>query len=401
MFAQPGFAQSSARGRFGAGLSTHPEPAVAAGESIGSVVEMVGTAPDLAVVFVSGSMLEHFDDVLDAVRTLLAPVVLVGVSAVGVLGGSEEVEQGHAVSVWAGSLPDPLSADDVRPVRLTVADTGSGPAVLGIPSLSEADALVVIADPFRFPAEQFLDDLRSGAPNVPVIGGFASAGQAHGGNRLVLNDREFSDGAVGFIVPSQALDLTVSQGCRPVGDPWVVTKGAGNLIHELGGRPAMERLQDMVEALEPEDRARAARGLHAGFVLDERQERFFAGDFLIRSVLGADRSTGAIAVGASVEVGDLLQFQVRDADSASLELARLLPDQEAAGALVFTCNGRGTHLFGDAHHDATLIDEATAGGVAGMFCAGELGPVGGINALHGFTATIAWFRSELAEPPDA
>ena len=386
----------SARGSFGAGLSTHPEPAVAAGEAIGTVVERVGTAPDLAVVFVSGTMIEQLDDLLDAVRTLLAPVTLLATTAVGILGGSEEVENGHGVVVWAGSLAEPFDAAAIRPVRLTAVDTGSGPAVIGMPSLTDDDALILLADPFSFPADRFVDDLAIAAPAVPIVGGFASAGPTPGSNRLVLDDAVHDDGAVGVIVPAAALELTVSQGCRPIGEPWVITAGAANMVHELGGKPAMTRLEEMVDALSPEDRALAARGLHAGFVVDEQQERFLAGDFLIRAVLGAERSSGAIAVGSPVEVGQVMQFQVRDASSASDELTRLLPGEAAAGALVFTCNGRGTHLFPDPHHDASLIDEVVDGGVAGMFCAGELGPVGTVNALHGFTATVVWFRTSLA-----
>ncbi len=385
----------SRRGRFAVGLSTHPDPAVAVGESIGAVIESTGPTPDLAVVYVSGTMIDHLDDVLDAVRTVLAPVVLLGATAVGILGGSEEVESGHGLVVWAGSLPEPLSADDLRPVRLSVAETGSGPAVLGTPSLTSNDALIVIADPFSFPGERFFDDVQAVAPEVAIVGGLASAGRSPGGNRLILDDADYADGAVGVVVPASALDLTVSQGCRPIGEPWVITEGGGNLIAGLGGRPALERLNEVIDGLSPDDRARAAHGLHAGLVVEEHKERFLAGDFLIRSVLGGDRSTGAIAVGIDVAVGQVLQFQVRDAESASAELARLLPSHAPGGALVFTCNGRGTHLFPDAHHDATVIDEATVGGTAGMFCAGEIGPVGTRNAAHGFTATVAWFRDHL------
>ena len=67
-------------------------------------------------------------------------------------------------------------------------------------------------------------------------------------------------------------------------------------------------------------------------------------------------------------------------------------DQASDGALVFTCNGRGTHLFPEPNHDAGMIDELINGGIAGMFCAGEVGPIGTRNAVHGFTATLLAFR---------
>ncbi len=380
--------------RSASGLSTHPDPAVAAGEAIGAVVEQIGTDPDLVTIFVSGSTIASLDDILDAAQALLSPHVLVGCSAAGVLGGSEEVETGTGLVVWAGRVPEDYDRSSLQPVRLEAPAEGAGgvaSTILGMPSLSDDSALLLLADPFSFPADRFLEELASVAPGVPVIGGLASAGRAPGENRLVVNGTVHSSGAVGVVLPAELIQLTVSQGCRPIGKPWVVTKGHGNLIVELAGRPALQRVREMIDELEPEDRALAAQGFHAGFVANEQRERFHTGDFLIRGVMGADRETGAVAVGANVTVGQVVQFQVRDAISASGELRRLLPP-EAEGALVFTCNGRGSHLFAEPSHDAAMIEELARGGVAGMFCAGELGPVGTANTLHGFTASVLWWR---------
>ncbi|MDP7383670.1 MAG: FIST C-terminal domain-containing protein, partial [Acidimicrobiales bacterium] len=87
-------------------------------------------------------------------------------------------------------------------------------------------------------------------------------------------------------------------------------------------------------------------------------------------------------------IGTTLQFHVRDAETATEDLESLLRLVDADAALVFTCNGRGHHLFGEADHDARRVSDAVGGGpVAGMFCAGEIGPVGGENYVHGFTAS--------------
>jgi small ligand-binding sensory domain FIST len=184
----------------------------------------------------------------------------------------------------------------------------------------------------------------------------------------------------------------VSQGCRPIGRPYIVTRGDGHLIYELGGSPALDRLLTTLERLPPVDRQLAERGLHCGVVIDETKDEFERGDFLIRGVLGADRATGAVAVGDTIAVGSTVQFQVRDAASADEDLHALLSGRTGRGALVFTCNGRGRRLFGTPDHDAILVgDLLGTSAVAGMFCAGELGPVGGRNAVHGFTASIAIF----------
>jgi small ligand-binding sensory domain FIST len=201
------------------------------------------------------------------------------------------------------------------------------------------------------------------------------------------------DGAVGVLLgPDVSVATIVSQGCRPIGRPMTVTASDGNLLLELAGVPALDQLQTMVDELTPEDRQLAAQGLHLGRVIDEHQLDFGRGDFLIRGVRGAVRDRQAIAVGDRVEVGATVQFQVRDAVSADEDLRELLGEVEGDASLVFTCTGRGAALFGAPHHDAELVSHATGGSAtAGMFCAGEIGPVGSRAFLHGYTASIALF----------
>jgi small ligand-binding sensory domain FIST len=134
------------------------------------------------------------------------------------------------------------------------------------------------------------------------------------------------------------------------------------------------------------------QGLHMGVVVDEHKLDLSRGDFLVRNLLGADQSTGALAVGDVVEIGQTVQFQVRDADAADEDLRVLLGGVEGDAALLFTCNGRGSHLFGTPDHDAALVGDVLGPvPLAGAFCAGEIGPIGGQNFLHGFTASLAVF----------
>jgi small ligand-binding sensory domain FIST len=216
----------------------------------------------------------------------------------------------------------------------------------------------------------------------------ASAARQAGGNRLVLDDAVYADGAVGVLVDETVVAGTVvSQGCRPVGSPYVVTRSTDNVIHDLAGIPALDRLREVVTALPAEDRDLVQHGLHVGRVIDEQQDTFGRGDFLIRNVVAGDH-----AIGDGADVGSTIQFQVRDADSADEDLRHLLAGEAGSAALVFTCSGRGSHLFGEPDHDARLVHEHVArGAVAGMFCAGELGPVGGGNFVHSFTASVVLF----------
>jgi small ligand-binding sensory domain FIST len=226
---------------------------------------------------------------------------------------------------------------------------------------------------------------------VPVIGGLASVGMSPGLNRLALDDEVFSDGGVGVLL--DGVETVVSQGCRPVGNPMIVTSADGNLVVELAGRSAIERLEQLLGEITAEERALlTGGGIHLGIVADEHQPAFARGDFLVRNVVGADRERGALAVGATPEVGTTVQFHLRDAASADEDLRELLAGRDAAGALLFTCNGRGRRLFGVPDHDARLVADLTPGrAVAGMFCAGEIGPIGGRSFLHSFTASVLLF----------
>jgi len=227
---------------------------------------------------------------------------------------------------------------------------------------------------------------------MSILGGFASGARGPSGNRLLLDEAIFDAGMVGVALDGVPMRTVVSQGCRPIGDPLTVTGSAGNVVTELASQRPMDVLRKMAEGVSNEDKALLASGLHVGVVIDEGQHEYERGDFLIRGVLGADPDTGAIAIGATVEVGSTLQFQVRDASTASDDLVDLLSEISADAALTFTCNGRGEHLFGRSGHDAELVHELTGSrATAGMFCAGEFGPVRAENHLHGFTASTLLF----------
>ena len=382
---------------FASALSRHPDAAVAVGEVVGSVLEAIGPAPDLAVMFFTGSHLAEADAAAATVQTLLDPATFVGASASAVLAGPEGVEHEPGVALWAARWGERLAAS-LRPVHLSALPVGAGREAWTFSGLDDdlaaaVPTLLLMADPFTFPVDDFLATVRRQHPHLAIVGGLASAGRAAGGNRLVIGGRVARHGAVGVLLPpGVALGTVVSQGCRPVGQPFTVTRSDGNVLHELGGRPALARVAEMLQELDDEDRLLASRGLHCGIVADESKIDFERGDFLIRGVLGADRASQSVVVGDHVPVGATVQFQVRDAATATEDLRALLAGREAAAALVFTCNGRGAGMFGDPHHDAAIVHEHVAGPIAGMFCAGEIGPVGPRNALHGFTASVALFR---------
>jgi small ligand-binding sensory domain FIST len=381
-----------ARAAVGAGVGDDAGAAVEAA-LVTVLADLDGARSDLAVVFLGAAYADRAEDVRRRVADALSPRVLIGVTAQGVVSGPGEIEQDASVSVWAAHLPGAV----LTPLRFAAPGgaAGAGPAPEWPDLPADAHGLVVLADPFTFPAGALLAWAAHSRPGLPVSGGIASGARRAGDVRLLLDGAVLADGAVGVAIGGDvALRHVVSQGCRPVGQPFVVTKAERNVIAELAGAPAADRIREVFDAADAEDRALLRQGLHVGLVIDEYADEHEQGDFLIRGVIGAHPETGAVAVGDVVRVGQVIRFQVRDARSADEDLRALLDDLaaapgRAAGALLFTCNGRGERLFGVPDHDAGLLSAALGGApVAGFFAGGELGPVGGSSFLHGFTASV-------------
>ena len=386
---------------FTVGLSQHTDPGVATGELVGHVLESLGVQPDVALLFTSGEHLANTDEIAAAVVELLNPGSFIGTTAISVAAGEREIEEQTAAVLWVGSLGGP-AAPRARAVRLhgmpdPAADDEALAAALDEVHAVDDLSMIVLADPYSYPVDAALAHWAERWPDVSVLGGLSSGAPVPGGNRIVVDGSVHRDGAAALIVGgSAAVTHLVSQGCRPIGQPYIITEAEGSVVKSLGGKPPFERLQQMFSKLDPADRSLVQRGLHVGRVTDERKTDFERGDFLIRGVLGADRDSGAIAIGDEAPVGATVQFHVRDALTAHEDLSAALRNRpsaamSASGALLFTCNGRGTHLFETPHHDAQTIVERTGTDLAGMFCAGEIGPVGTRSYVHGFTASMALF----------
>jgi small ligand-binding sensory domain FIST len=388
---------------FAAALSTAADTVRAVADVCRQAGEALGGPPDLAVFFFSPHHLANGDR-LGEIHRLLRPGRLIGCVGEAIIGTGQEIEGAPALSLWLarrdGGAPP-------AGFHLTLERTADGPSLIGWPdALLDADparsAVLCLGDPFTFPPDRFLAQLQETAPGLKVFGGLASGimGPGPGEARLWLDDSPHDRGAVGILLPDvHGLRSVVSQGCRPIGRHLLVTRAQGNVILELGGKPPLQQLQELWPTLSEREQALFRQGLHIGQVVNEYQETFGRGDFLVRNVMGLDRDTGALAITDNVRVGQTVQFHVRDADSADEDLADLLrqdrethPAERAAAGLLFSCNGRGTRLFDGPDHDARAVADA-AGDIplAGFFAMGELGPVGGQNFVHGFTASLALF----------
>ena len=380
---------------FAAGVSLHPLAAEAVGEAAGQVLERGGTGPDLALLFVTPHHRAELVDIVAAVRTLIRPVALLGCVAESVVGNGQEIEDSPGLVVWAGWLghtaPVRLDVQAVGPTEATITGWLDFDALPFRPS-----ALLLLADPYSFPAEQFFAHLSEAHPTLPVIGGMASGGRGPGDSVLIADGDFLKRGAIGALLgPAVALDVVVSQGCRPIGHPFTITGAEGQVVTGLGGETPVDRLQELANQQLTEDELAILNrgGLQVGHVIDERKVEPGPGDFLVRNILGAGQQAGSFVLDREVDVGEVLQFHLRDPVSADGDMRLMLNGHRADAALVFTCNGRGERFFGVPNHDAELVSELLDNPpAAGFFCAGEFGPIGGRNFVHGYTASMALLR---------
>jgi small ligand-binding sensory domain FIST len=409
--------------RFGAALAADPDAARAARRAAHGALGRVAGAPDLVVVTAALADPDAADLVAEAVAEQVAATgnehcAVVGTMAESVmgetsLGGAAQPGQ-TAVAVWAARLP----GTRIRPFRLhshrvtrpfegmsAEHAPNGGMAVGGLPEpFPDERVALLFADPYSFPVDGFLARCNTLLPDLPFVGGLAPGPAGYGTARLLLGSEAYATGAVGVLLGGEVhAAIAVSQGCRAIGPAMTVTAAEGDVLLGLAGRPAYQRLREILGELPEKVREQASTaGLHLGIALNEYAEYHDSGDFLIRGVVGVLPERDAIQVGDHVEVGQTVRFQVRDAASAAEQLravlrkARRQPGYESiGGALLVSGHGRAAGLFpppfGASHDLHTVRTELGTGAVAGFFGTGEIGPVGGRNHLHGYTASVLAF----------
>lgn len=387
--------------RFKSVITTDPDPARASEALSGEVADF---EPDLAMLFASHHYDPDFETLLAGVHGKIGARNVIGCAAEGIIGPDQELERQPAAVLWVSEMPGvralPFILDYGDLQTLTTPDALR--ERLSVP-VGDCPNIVVIPDPLTMPANDLLERLDKAFPGSPIVGGMASGAETPGQTRLFLNDQVVRQGAVGVTLTGELrISTVVSQGCRPVGETYVITGCKDNLITELGGRSAYDVLKDVYSEASVEEQQLMQTGVHVGRAVGEVPQDRVPGSFLIRSILGVV-GKGAIAVGDHLRRGQTVQFHVRDAKTADHDMRLLLQsrvldrDVSPAGGLLFTCNGRGSRLFGHADHDIGVVNELIdTCQVAGFFAAGEIGPVGNSTFVHGLTSSLVLFTA-----PDA
>jgi small ligand-binding sensory domain FIST len=378
-------------------LAKYSEPLVI--ETARSALDEIGGKVSCGFVFCSADYREHLSDFLELLQLHAHVPILLGCSGSGLIGTDAEAEMAQGFSLLLLHLPEteliPFSFEEETAPEW---DDGPGWREITGATAKTADAWILLADPASVPIEPWLAAWSEAFPGVPCVGGLGSGGR-EGSDIFVFRDRKLLEGggvALGFR-GGVKLHTLVSQGCRPIGEALPVTGVEHNVIQSLGSRPAYKILDEAYQGLSDREKEHARGNLFAGLAMREDLDEFHRGDFLIRNILGADETSGAVAVGAFPRVGQTVQWQLRDRKAADDDLRRVaerLIDREAKpfASLLFSCGGRGRNLFGSPNHDAGVMAEVFGRHAsAGFFCNGEIGPVGGKNFVHGYTASAALF----------
>lgn len=355
----------------------------------------------LGLVFMAPDLFPHAAQVLEILRLNAQIPLLAGCSGGGLVANGEELENAKGLVLALYSLP----GAKLKAVRFTQTEVEAADSDLfwqtetGVVE-DDVNGWLAFIDPFHLDAESWLQSWNRNYPAVPVYGGLASGTFPEPVSQVYLDGEVFDDGGVAIAFGGEVtLAGVVSQGCTPIGEAWTLTRVEQNLIRNIGNRPAYTVLLEAVQSLPPEEQRKAKDNLHIGLVANEYLEDFHRGDFIIRNLLGGDPNSGVLAVGALPRMGQTIQFQRRDAATASEDLKELLTAEKARlagaevyGGCLFCCNGRGKNLFERPNHDAGMVQEQFGpDGLAGFFCNGEFGPVGQKNFLHSFTASLALF----------
>lgn len=364
---------------------------------------------DLGFLFVSHAFRQQLIDLWPTLVNEVPVKTLIGCTGGGIIGNAQEVEDRAAVSLITAVLPGvAIRSFDVRQADVPSADAGPRAWRSLINTASDGPPqFVILSDPFSMDADALVSGLDFAYPDSATVGGLASGGLSPNENLIIHGSRILHAGAVGVALSGNiSMEPVVAQGCRPIGEPLKITEANDNMLLSVNGVPPLHYLSDLYMKLGTRDKELLTHSLFLGLVTDAFKEAPKQGDFLIRNIVGVDQERGVLAIGARLRQGQTVQFHLRDALTSHDDLRLMLgrsetaaerttrPDDAAMGAVLFSCLGRGARLYGQPHHDVTVLKSLVGDiPVAGFFCNGEIGPIGGKTYLHGYTSSIGFFRS--------
>ncbi|MGF1538180.1 MAG: FIST N-terminal domain-containing protein [Elainellaceae cyanobacterium] len=406
--------------RWTSALSTCTSLEAAVNDVVDQAQASLSADPDLGFVFISSAFASEYPRLMPLLKERLPVSTLIGCSGGGIIGTagqakSQEIEGNVALSLALAELPG-TTVTPFRIVSTKLPDLDGPPDrwidLVGV-SPDDQPCFILLADPISGMMNDLLQGLDYAYPSATKVGGLASTGAAGQQGALFYQGAAMQGGAVGVALSGNVtLDAIVAQGCRPIGPIYQVVEGDRNVIlkvQETGSdtdpEPPLNALQELANDLTPEERELAQQALFIGVAQSEFKRVLEQGDFLIRNLMGVDPRGGALAIGDRVRPGMRIQFHLRDAKTSADDLEGLLrqyqmnqtsPQQKGSspvGALLFSCLGRGEHLYKEANFDSQMFNRYVQGTpLSGFFCSGEIGPVGQTTFVHGYTSVFGILR---------
>ncbi len=354
----------------------------------------LGGRPDLAIVFVSSDYLSHLEELIEILQIDGHAAAIVGASAEGLYGVGVEHENASGISMLFMRFPD-TSID----IQLGPADSGA--SFQSAPTLDgevPPGGRLILGNPLHTDLSDQLKQFNTSLPKLPVVGGLIRGGPSPDDLFLFteLGPTVEASISIQFTGGVKLLPI-VSQGCRPIGDPLVVTGASRNQILTMGRKEALSVLEETFDRLAEQERNDAVGNVFAGLAITETVDDFATGHFVIRHIVSADLAEGRLMLDSPARIGQTMQFQLRESGAATAALISECRRAKATGAdpigaLFFGGYGRGRCLFGEANHDvSTFHDEFGEVPLSGIFTNGEIGPVAGRNFRHDHSLCCALF----------
>lgn len=396
-------------------FSTRPSLEAAVREVVETAQQSLQSSADLGIIFISSAFASEYPRLMPLLEEQLNVSTLIGCGGGGVIGSgpdgtdAQEVEGAPALSLTLACLPD-VEIATFHILEEDLPDLDDPPDrwadLIGV--FPEAQPqFILLADPFSAKINDLLQGLDYAYPGSVIVGGLASAGTGNRGMSLFCDEQHYQAGTVGVALSGNiAIETIVAQGCRPIGQPYRAIRAERNVVLEIQPEKSdrsepdevqtpLVALQEILQTLSPEDRQLAQHSLFIGLVRDEFKQNLDRGDFLIRNLIGIDPRIGAVAIGDRVRPGQRIQFHLRDARTSAEDLEMWLSKRrgDAAGALLFSCLGRGEGLYGKPNFESHLFNRYFKDvALGGFFCNGEIGPVGTSTFLHGYTSVFGICR---------
>ena len=387
----------------GVGVSHHRNPVVAGREAAEQAMKSAGVdSPDFVFMFASIGYDQRA--LLKAVRDATKHAPLSGCSGEGVIAGYDADESNFAVGVMA-LKSDELRFENGLAAGLQKDSVGVGRAIAQqVKPRLRPDTVGL----FLFPDGLTInfDRLTTGLQEelqldrfLPLWGGTAGENFQWDKTYQFCDDEVVSDG-VAFALLSGNVQVAwaVNHGCIAIGLERKITRAEGNVIYEVDGKPILEVLKEYLTEEEIDNWTTAvvtlSLGLKAPGFMEDQDE------YIIRAMVGGkDDATGSITIPTEVKQGSSIWMTRRDQEKVALGLDRVaaqinsqLDGHQPKFVFQFDCGGRGKMLFRDQQKLQLLrtLRQSVSPDAPwlGFYSYAEIGPVGGHNCIHNYTAVL-------------